>query len=57
MTRGVSGAGAPLPNSIAPAQTPLIMGTVTYAYTPLVIGEAVETVTLHDTICLALRQW
>ena len=35
----------------------LIMGTVTYAYTPPVIGEAVGTITLQDTIYLNLRQW
>jgi Flp pilus assembly protein TadG len=46
-----------LPNSVAASSTNLIMGTVTYAYTPPVIGEAVGTVTLHDTIYLALRQW
>lgn len=46
-----------LPDSVASAGTDVIMGTVTYAYTPPVIGEAVGTVTLHDTIYLALRQW
>jgi Flp pilus assembly protein TadG len=48
-----------LPDSIAAGLTSphLIMGTVTYAYTPPVIGEAAGTITLHDTIYLALRQW
>ena len=46
-----------LPNSVAGANTDLIMGTVTYAYTPPVIGEAVGTITLQDTIYLALREW
>ena len=49
--------GVTLPDSVAAAKTNLIMGTVTYAYTPPVIGEAVGTITLHDTIYLALRQW
>ncbi len=47
----------PSGTTLAPAGTNLIMGTVTYAYTPPVIGEAVGTVTLHETIYLALRQW
>jgi Flp pilus assembly pilin Flp len=47
-----------LPDSVAGANpSNLIMGTVTYAYTPPVIGETVGTITLHDTIYLALRQW
>ena len=46
-----------LPASIASAGTDLIMGTVTYTYTPPVIGELAGTITLHDTIYLALRQW
>ena len=46
-----------LPDSVAASSTNLIMGTVTYAYTPPVIGEAVGTITLHDTIYLALREW
>jgi Flp pilus assembly protein TadG len=46
-----------LPDSVASAGTNVIMGTVTYAYTPPVIDEAVGTITLHDTIYLALRQW
>jgi hypothetical protein len=46
-----------LPNSVASAGTNVIMGTVTYAYTPPVIGEAAGAITLHDTIYLALRQW
>jgi Flp pilus assembly pilin Flp len=47
-----------LPDSVAGANpSNLIVGTVTYAYTPPVIGEAVGTITLHDTIYLALRQW
>ena len=33
------------------------MGTVTYTYTPPVIGESAGTITLHDTIYLAIRQW
>lgn len=37
--------------------TNVIMGTVTYAYTPPVIGEAVGTITIQDTIYLAIRQW
>jgi len=45
------------PDSIAPAGTNVIMGTVTYTYTPPVIGESAGTITLHDTIYLALRQW
>jgi Flp pilus assembly protein TadG len=52
--------GVTLPDSMSSAQTTptnLIMGTVTYAYTPPVIGEAVGTITLHDTIYLAIRQW
>ncbi len=49
--------GVALPDSVASSTTNLIMGTVTYAYTPPVIGEAVGTITLHDTIYLALRQW
>ena len=50
--------GVTLPASGRPASaTNLIMGTVTYAYTPPVIGEAVGTITLQDTIYLALRQW
>ena len=49
--------GVTLPDSVAPAATNLIMGTVTYAYTPPVIGEAVGTITLSDTIYLTLRQW
>ena len=39
------------------AGTNVIMGTVTYAYTPPVIGESVGTITIQDTIYLALRQW
>jgi Flp pilus assembly protein TadG len=46
-----------LPDSVAASSTNLIMGTVTYAYTPPVIGEAVGTITIQDTIYLALRQW
>ena len=46
-----------LPNSVAASTTNLIMGTVTYAYTPPVIGEAVGTITLTDTIYMAPRQW
>ncbi|MGO9418589.1 TadE/TadG family type IV pilus assembly protein [Roseiarcus sp.] len=46
-----------LPNSVAPAGSYLIMGTVTYAYTPPVIGESVGPYTLQDTIYLAIRQW
>jgi Flp pilus assembly protein TadG len=46
-----------LPDSVAAANTNLIMGTVTYAYTPPVIGEALGTITLHDTIYLAVREW
>ena len=49
--------GVALPDSVAAAKTNFIMGTVTYAYTPPVIGETVGTITLHDTIYLALRQW
>jgi Flp pilus assembly protein TadG len=46
-----------LPDSVAASSTNLIMGTVTYAYTPPVIGDAVGTITIQDTIYLALRQW
>ena len=46
-----------LPNSVASSSTNLLMGTVAYAYTPPVIGEAVGTITLQDTIYVALRQW
>ena len=46
----------PLPNAVAPAGTKLIMGTVTYAYTPPVIGESLGATTLQDTIYLGLRQ-
>ena len=49
--------GVALPASVAGAKTNFIMGTVTYAYTPPVIGEAVGTITLQDTIYFALRQW
>ena len=64
-TKLTTGQAVTLPNSIVPdASNPtnLIMGTVTYAYTPPVIGEAAKnilgsTITLQDTIYLALRQW
>ncbi len=47
-----------LPSSgVGSAATNVIMGTVTYSYTPPVIGEAVGTITLQDTIYLAIRQW
>ncbi len=46
-----------LPDSVAGSTTNLIMGTVSYAYTPPVIGEAVGTITLQDTIYMAPRQW
>jgi len=49
--------GVSLPASVGSAGPNLIMGTVTYAYTPPVIGEAVGTITLHDTIYLSIRQW
>jgi Flp pilus assembly protein TadG len=50
--------GITLPaTGVGGAGTNVIMGTVTYAYTPPVIGEAVGTITLQDTIYLALRQW
>ncbi len=47
----------PLPNAVAPAGSNLVMGTVTYAYTPPVIGESLGTYTLQDTIYLGIRQW
>ncbi len=43
--------------SVGATGTNLVMGTVTYAYTPPVIGEAVGTITIQETIYLALRQW
>jgi Flp pilus assembly protein TadG len=46
-----------LPNAVAPAGSYLIMGTVSYAYAPPVIGESVRPYTLQDTIYLAIRQW
>lgn len=47
-----------LPSSgVGGSGTNVIMGTVTYAYTPPVIGEAVGTISIHDTIYLAIRQW
>ncbi|HVP97776.1 MAG TPA: hypothetical protein VMS87_00715, partial [Roseiarcus sp.] len=46
-----------LPASVGTPNTNLIMGTVAYAYTPPVIGEALGTFTLHDTIYLSIRQW
>jgi|SRR5271166_2503152 len=46
-----------LPASVGSAGADLIMGTVAYAYTPPVIGEALGTFTLHDTIYLSIRQW
>ena len=46
-----------LPSSVAAAGSNLIMGTVTYTYTPPVIGEAAGTITLHQTIYLTPRQW
>ena len=46
-----------LPNSVAASTTNLIMGTVTYTYTPPVIGESAGTITLTDTIYMAPRQW
>jgi Flp pilus assembly protein TadG len=42
---------------VGAAGTNVIMGTVTYTYTPPVIGESAGTITLQDTIYLALRQW
>jgi len=50
--------GVTLPSSgVGGAGTNVIMGTVTYFYTPPVIGESAGTITLQDTIYLALRQW
>ena len=50
--------GVTLPSSgVGSAATNVIMGTVAYSYTPPVIGEAVGTITLQDTIYLAIRQW
>ena len=46
-----------LPSSVAAAGSNVIMGTVTYTYTPPVIGEAAGTITLHQTIYLTPRQW
>jgi Flp pilus assembly protein TadG len=46
-----------LPDSVAGSSTNLIMGTVTYTYTPPVIGESAGTITLSDTIYMAPRQW
>ena len=46
-----------LPSSVGASGTNVVMGTVAYAYTPPVIGEAVGTITINDTISLALRQW
>jgi len=47
-----------LPSSgVGAAATNVIMGTVTYSYTPPVIGEAVGTITIQDTMYLAIRQW
>jgi Flp pilus assembly protein TadG len=46
-----------LPGPVAPAGANLIMGTVTYAYTPPVIGESLGTFTLQDTIYLGIRQF
>jgi Flp pilus assembly protein TadG len=54
---GTTAHGVALPNSVASSSTNLIMGSVAYAYTPPVIGEAVGTITIQDTIYLALRQW
>jgi|SRR5579871_1694304 len=54
---GTTAHGVTLPNSVASSTTNLIMGSVAYAYTPPVIGEAVGTITIQDTIYLALRQW
>ncbi len=42
---------------VGAAGTNVIVGTVTYTYTPPVIGESAGTITLQDTIYLALRQW
>jgi len=53
---GVSLPPQPGNNNLA-ANSNLIMGTVAYAYTPPVIGEALGTFTLHDTIYLSIRQW
>lgn len=55
--------GVALPASVGTSGTSLIMGTVTYAYSPPVIGEALVrftpygTIMLHDTIYLPIRQW
>jgi len=49
--------GVTLPASVGSAGSNLIMGTVTYAYTPPVIGESLGTFTLQDTIYLSIRQW
>jgi Flp pilus assembly protein TadG len=51
-----NGATVRLPSAIAAAGTYLIMGTVTYDYVPLVIGQTVGPTLLHDTIYLSPRQ-
>jgi Flp pilus assembly protein TadG len=50
------GATVRLPSAIAAAGTYLIMGTVSYDYVPLVIGQTVGPTLLHDTIFLSPRQ-
>jgi hypothetical protein len=54
---GTTAHGVALPNSVASSSTNLIMGSVAYAYTPPVIGEAVGTIAIRDTIYLTIRQW